>query len=107
MASWLRPLDAIPGIPYSYLLVRNLRERKMAAATVTSKGQITIPKEVREALGLETGHRVSFQVRKDGVVEMSSENLDVMSLCGVLKPSVRGVTVEDMEKAIRKGATGK
>lgn len=78
----------------------------MAAATVTSKGQITIPKEVREALGLETGHRVSFQVREDGVVEMSSENLDVMSLCGALKPAVRGVTLENMEEAIRKGAAG-
>jgi AbrB family looped-hinge helix DNA binding protein len=77
----------------------------MAAATVTSKGQITIPKEIREALGLETGHRVSFQVREDGVVEMSSDNLDVMALCGVLKPSVRGVTLKDMEEAIRKGAT--
>jgi hypothetical protein len=37
---------------------------------------------------------------------MSSENLDVMSLCGVLKPSVRGVTLKDMEEAIRKGAAG-
>ncbi len=79
----------------------------MATATVTSKGQITIPKEVREALGLETGHRVAFQLKEDGVVEMRSENLDVMSLCGILKPKVKGVTLEDMEKAIRKGATGK
>jgi AbrB family looped-hinge helix DNA binding protein len=78
----------------------------MAAATVTSKGQITIPKEIREALGLKTGHRVSFHVREDGVVEMSSENLDVMSLCGALKPAVRGVTLKDMEEAIRKGAAG-
>jgi AbrB family looped-hinge helix DNA binding protein len=79
----------------------------MATATVTSKGQITIPKEVREALGLETGHRVAFQLKEDGVVEMRSENLDVMSLCGILKPKVKGVTLEDMERAIRKGATGK
>lgn len=79
----------------------------MATATVTSKGQITIPKEVREALGLETGHRVAFQLKEDGVVEMRSENLDLMSLCGILKPKVKGVTLEDMEKAIRKGATGK
>jgi AbrB family looped-hinge helix DNA binding protein len=79
----------------------------MAAATLTSKGQVTIPKEIREALGLETGHRVSFQVREDGVVEMSSENLDVMSLCGSLKPTVRGVTLKDMDEAIRKGATRK
>jgi AbrB family looped-hinge helix DNA binding protein len=79
----------------------------MATATVTSKGQITIPKEVREALGLETGQRVAFRLKQDGVVEMRSENLDLMSLCGILKPKVKGVTLEDMEKAILKGATGK
>jgi AbrB family looped-hinge helix DNA binding protein len=79
----------------------------MSTATMTSKGQITIPKEIREALGLEKGHRVSFQVREGGVVEMVSETLDVMSLRGALKPSVRGVTVKDMEAAIRRGATGK
>jgi antitoxin PrlF len=78
----------------------------MAAATMTSKGQITIPKEIRRALGLEKGHRVSFQVKEDGVVEMSSEDLDVMSLRGALKPSVRGVTLKDMEDAIRRRATG-
>src|SRR5436309_255371 len=72
----------------------------MPAATVTSKGQITIPKEIRGALGLEAGHRVSFRVREDGVVEMSAEKLDVMSLCGALKPSVQGVTLKDMEEAI-------
>jgi hypothetical protein len=46
-------------------------------------------------------------LKEDGVVEMRSENLDVMSLCGILKPRIKGVTLEDMEKAIRKGATGK
>jgi bifunctional DNA-binding transcriptional regulator/antitoxin component of YhaV-PrlF toxin-antitoxin module len=54
----------------------------MSTTTVTNKGQITIPKEVREALGL-----------------------DLMSLYGIVKPAVRGITLEDMEKAIRRGAT--
>lgn len=78
----------------------------MATATVTSKGQITIPKEVRDALGLETGHRVSFRVREDRVVEMHPENEDLMSLCGILKPVVKGVTLEDMKEAVRQGAAG-
>lgn len=77
----------------------------MPAATITSKGQITIPKEVREALGLETGHRVTFQIRHDGVVEMHPDNVDLMSLCGILKPRVKGVTLEDMEEAIGRGAS--
>lgn len=78
----------------------------MSTATVTSKGQVTIPKDVRDALGLEAGHRVSFQLREDGVVEMVPENVDLMSLCGILKPSVKGVTIEDMARAIRQGAVG-
>ena len=40
------------------------------------------------------------------MVEVRSENLDAMSLCGILKPKVKGVTLEDMEGAIRKGTTG-
>ncbi len=76
----------------------------MPTATVTSKGQITIPKEVRDALGLDTGHRVSFVLRETGVVEMHAENVDLMSLCGIFKPAVKGVTVEDMKEAVHKGA---
>jgi hypothetical protein len=36
----------------------------------------------------------------------TSEDQDVMSLCGILKPKVKGVTLEDMDGAIRNGATG-
>jgi AbrB family looped-hinge helix DNA binding protein len=79
----------------------------MAESTLTSKGQITIPKRVREALGLETGDRMSFRVREDGVVEMVPETLDVMSLFGILKPRKRGVSLEDMEEAISREAFGK
>lgn len=78
----------------------------MPTATMTSKGQVTIPKEVREALHLETGHRITFEVREDGIVEMRPENVDLMSLCGIFKPGVRGVTLKDMDEAIRKGASG-
>lgn len=77
----------------------------MPSATITSKGQITIPQEIRKALGLETGDKVSFRVTENGIVEMQPETLDLMSLCGSLKPRVRGVTLEDMEQAIEEGAT--
>lgn len=78
----------------------------MATATMTSKGQVTIPKEVRDALHLEAGHRVAFELRDDGIVEMRPENVDLMSLRGAFKPSVKGVTLKDMKEAIRRGATG-
>ncbi len=81
--------------------------KTMSTATMTSKGQITIPKEVRETLGLQAGHRMSFEVRQDGVVELHPETVDLMSLCGIIKPAVRGVTLEDMDEAIRSAATRK
>lgn len=79
----------------------------MPTATVTSKGQITIPKEVRKSLGIEAGNRISFQLREDGVVELRPETVDVMSLCGILKPRIRGITLADMDAAIRKAASRK
>ena len=88
-------------------LYRFLTMSTMLIATMTSKGQVTIPKEVRESLHLEPGHRITFQVREDGVVEMHPENVDLMSLCGIFKPRVRGVTLKDLDKAIRNGASGK
>ena len=76
----------------------------MSTATITSKGQITIPKEVRKALALEAGHRVSFQIREDKVVEMRPETVDLMSLFGIFKPRIKGVTLDDMNESIREGA---
>lgn len=77
----------------------------MPGATVTSKGQITIPKAIREALELKTGDRVAFHVREDGVVEVQAETLDVMALKGSLKARRKGVTLEEMERAISEGAS--
>ena len=56
----------------------------MPSSTLTSKGQITIPKEVREALGIQAGDRVAFVVRDD-VVELRPETVDLRTLYGVLK----------------------
>jgi AbrB family looped-hinge helix DNA binding protein len=79
----------------------------MPSATITSKGQITIPQEICKTLGLEAGDKVTFRLNENGIVEMQPETLDLMSLCGSLKPRVRGVTLEDMEQAIADGATQK
>ena len=79
----------------------------MASATVTSKGQITIPKEIREALELEAGDRVAFRVDGDGRVVLEPETVDLMQLFGVLKPAARGVTVEEMKRATRSRGAGR
>ncbi len=77
----------------------------MAAATLTSKGQITVPKAVREALGVHPGDRIAFRLYGDGTVTIEAETVDLTEMRGVLKPGVRGVTVKGMNDAIRKAAS--
>jgi AbrB family looped-hinge helix DNA binding protein len=76
----------------------------MPAATLTSKGQITVPKTVREALGVHPGDRIAFRVYGDGAVVMEAETMDLTKMRGVLKPGVRGVTTKAMDDAIRRAA---
>jgi antitoxin PrlF len=45
-----------------------LRVRSTTVATVTRKGQITLPRAIREALGVETGAEVDFELCRDGVL---------------------------------------
>ena len=61
-------------------------------ATVTSKGQITLPKSVREALGLKTGDRVLFRVHEDRAV--LAKVPDFLQLAGSVPvpPSKRGTS---------------
>jgi antitoxin PrlF len=74
----------------------------MPTATMTSKGQLTIPKEVRDLAHLKQGDRLEVSVREaDGVIEIKRRSRSVLDLVGVLKPRVRGVTVEQMSEAIR------
>jgi antitoxin PrlF len=79
----------------------------MPSAAITSKSQITLPKEVREKLGVKSGDRVAFREDSDGRIVVEAETVDLLSLFGVLKPRKRGVTVEDMNEAIRKRAAGR
>lgn len=55
-------------------------------ATVTSKGQITIPAEVRKAMGLEPGERVVFSRLDDGTTVMRAKTRSIRELKGLLKP---------------------
>lgn len=74
----------------------------MAESTVTSKGQITIPKAVRERLNLEPGDRVYFDVRDDGSVLMVARNRPLENLFGRLRDRVklkRPLTIEEMNPA--------
>ncbi len=75
------------------------------AAKLTRKGQITVPMRVREALGVHPGDRLAFRIRDDGVVTVEPENVDLRALRGIVKPTIRSVTVDDMNAAVRKAGS--
>ena len=54
-------------------------------ATVTSKGQITLPSRLREALGLKTGDKIVFQTDDTGVVRVEARTDTFASLRGIVK----------------------
>ena len=73
----------------------------MPTATMTTKGQVTIPKEVREHLGIETGDRLSFVVQEDGTVIVQPITRHVRELGGLLqRPGQRPVSANEMDEGI-------
>lgn len=79
----------------------------MASSTLTSKGQITIPREVRDRLGLREGDRVVFQFDEHGNLTLRQEAQSPLGrLPGLLKHLAKDcpVTIEEMKAAVKQGA---
>ena len=76
----------------------------MTTAVLTSKGQVTIPAEVRRRMGLGTGDRIEFVELDDGGFAIRPAVDDVRSLKGLLRKPAKPVSVEDMDAAIRSRA---
>lgn len=77
----------------------------MPSATVTSKGQITIPKEVRDGLGIGTGDRVEFVAEETGVYRVVAATRDVRHLKGLIEKPPKPVSVEAMKRAAARAAS--
>jgi antitoxin PrlF len=89
-----------------YYLFVKVRRSLVLESALTSKGQATIPKAVREYLNLKAGDRVRFFFHPDGSVALLPR-LPVTALRGIVKSRrVRPVTIEQMNEAIAEGATG-
>jgi len=72
----------------------------MSTATLTSKGQITIPAVVRVALGVVTGDRVEFVQIEPGHFELVAATQSVTALKGLVRKPASPVTIEQMNEAI-------
>ena len=71
----------------------------MTAATLTSKGQTTIPKEIRDSLGMKPGDRMTFTLMPDGTVVLRVKSKSIVELAGVLhKKGRKPVSVERLSR---------
>mgnify|MGYP001574968855 CR=1 FL=1 len=75
----------------------------MPASLITTKGQTTIPKKIRDYLKLRAGDKVDYVVSDNGKVVLEPAVIDVKELEGILhRPGMKAVSAEEMKKAIRK-----
>lgn len=80
----------------------------MSSATITSKGQITIPLRVREKLGLEPGDRIEFVEVDDGKFQLMPATRSIKELEGRYQGKVSGpVSIEEMNAAIARRVSGR
>ena len=79
----------------------------MIEAKMTSKGQITVPKDVRMKLNLKPGDRVRFVIEADGRVRLWPAKRDISELVGVLPKPRRVVSIEEMDEAIARAVAEK
>lgn len=78
----------------------------MTTATLTSKGQITIPADVRRSLNVQTGDRVEFVQIEPGRFEILAATRSVRELKGMFGKAARSVSIEEMNRTIaERGAT--
>lgn len=73
----------------------------MLSSSVTTKGQVTIPMELREKLGIKPGDRVGF-VDEDGKIVLQRQETAIEAVFGIVKTR-KGATLEQIEDAIAAG----
>ncbi|MBK9262762.1 MAG: hypothetical protein IPM54_23535 [Polyangiaceae bacterium] len=81
----------------------------MQIETLGNDELIKLPKSVQDALGIRPGDQIGFEIRDDGTVLVRAErprSSNLLSLRGILKPQVRGVSVEQMNETIRQMGGG-
>jgi AbrB family looped-hinge helix DNA binding protein len=69
----------------------------MSETTLTSKGQVTVPREIRDRLGLASGDKLTFTLLSDGTVVMRAKRRRLLDLAGSLtRPGQPKVSIEQM-----------
>jgi antitoxin PrlF len=76
----------------------------MSKSTISSKGQVTIPKSIRTRMNLKAGDQLSFVVEADGSVRLATTTRDIATLGDILPRPKRRATMDEMRSAIRRRA---
>ncbi len=71
---------------------------------MTSKGQVTVPKAIRDQLNLKAGDRVQFLIDDDGTARMVPVTRSVRELKGMTPAPARALSLEEMDTVIQRGA---
>jgi len=77
----------------------------MPSAKITSKGQVTIPQEVREAMGVSEGDRLEFVHMEGGGFALKRSTRSIRDLKGIIPLRRKPATLEEMQEAIVAGAS--
>ena len=78
----------------------------MTTATISTKGQVTIPMPIRKSLQLQSGDRVAFDLQEDGLVVMRIVSRKARQVYGMLhQPDQPSVSVEEMDAAVAQHIT--
>ena len=75
-------------------------------ATITSKGQVTLPKAIRDRFHLEPGDRIEFILERDDILRVEPVTEPVTQLKGMLPKPAVPVTLQEMDEAIARAAAG-
>ncbi len=75
----------------------------MPTATITSRGPVAVPAEVRGALGLRPGSSVALVRTRDGSYGLVTATTNVTALKGMIPAPPRPVTLEEMDEAVARG----
>lgn len=74
---------------------------KTSVSKITTKGQVTIPEEIRERLYLQTGDRIEWKACDGGAVEVRKVGRDFHELIGMLhRPGMKPLAVEQLDESI-------
>ncbi len=76
-------------------------------STITSKGQVTVPKPIRDRLHLKAGDKMDFVLEDEGCVRVTPVNVSVTSLKGMVPKPAVPVSLEEMDAAIAREAARK